>query len=202
MTGSIYIKQAIIASLCEHPDREKYRTRAFAGDSLTSMADALAGKGVALTKKDFFTPDEAGVYLIDTPGFWRNFKVIRDMLAKQGEYFTAADFLFTFSTAPARALSDSAISNKALDKVFSEDNWRGRYDEMELLWYKFTVPSRRDFTGGDGSRCDSAADVAFPQPFEPHPSWPVAPASPPFEEGSWSAESRDSKLAAVSRKGV
>ena len=151
MTGNSYIKQAIIAALCEHPEQEKYRTRAFVGDSLTQMADALAGKGVALTKRDFFTPDEAGTYLIDTPGFWRNFTRIRDMLAKQGERFVAEDFLFTVNTAQRRTLMSSAVDNKALDKVFSEENWRGRYDDMELLWYKVPVPPRREFANGDGT---------------------------------------------------
>lgn len=151
MTGSTYIKQAIIAALCEHPDQEKYRARAFVGDSLTNMTDALAGKGVALTKRDFFTPDEAGNYLIDTPGFWRNFARIRDLLAKQGERFNADDFLFTVNTSQRRTLMNSAVDNKALDKVFSEDVWRGRFDDMELLWYKVAVPARREFTNGDGT---------------------------------------------------
>lgn len=152
MTGSTYIKQAIIASLCEHPDQEKYRARAFAGDSLNAVTDALAGKAVALTKRDFFTPDETGAYLIDTPGFWRNFARIRDMLGKQGERFNAEDFLFTIKTNERRTLMNSAIDNKALDKVFSEEVWRGRYEDMEMLWYKVPVPARREFTqGGDGT---------------------------------------------------
>lgn len=151
MTGSTYIKQAIIAALCEHPEQEKYRTRAFVGDSLNAVTDALAGKGVALVKRDFFTPDETGAYLIDTPGFWRNFARIRDMLVKQGERLTADDFLFSLNAGQRRTLMNSAIDNKALDKVFSEDNWRGRYDEMELLWYKVPVPARREFTLGDGT---------------------------------------------------
>ncbi len=149
MTGNAYIRQAIIAALCEHPQQEKYRARAFSGDSLTSMTDALAGKGVALSKRDFLTPDENGTYLIDTPGFWRNFARIRDMLAKQGERFVSEDFLAVIGE--RRTLLNSAIDNRALDKVFSDANWRGRYDEMELLWYKVAVPARRDYTNGDGT---------------------------------------------------
>ena len=151
MTGSTHIKQAIIAALCEHPEQEKYRARAFKDDNLTAMTEALAGKGVALTKKDFFTPDENGVYLIDTAGFWRNFDRIRDMLAKQGERFEADDFLFTLNAGSRRLLMNSAIDHKSLDKVFSEQIWRGRFEEMELLWYKVAVPARRDFAGTDGT---------------------------------------------------
>jgi hypothetical protein len=151
MTGSTYIKQAVIAALCEHPDLEKYRARAFEGDSLSAMADALAGKSVALTKRDFFTPDEKGAYLIDTPGFWKNFARIRDMLAQGNERFSLDDFTFVLQASPERTLLQNAVEHNGLGAIFSEEIWRGRYEEMERLWHKVPVPARRAHANNDGA---------------------------------------------------
>lgn len=152
MTGSTFIKQAVIASLCDHPDQEKYRARAFAGDSLSAVTDALAGNGVALTKRDFFVPDENGAYLIDTPGFWKNFAKIRALLSRGNERFDADDFLFALKADGTRTLLSSAVENAALSEIFNTDVWRGRYDEMERLWYKvMPLPARREFAGTDGT---------------------------------------------------
>lgn len=149
MSANLYIKQAVISALCEHPDQEKYRSRAFAGDSLAAVAEALAGKGAAISKQDFFTPDERGNYIIDTPGFWRNFDRIRDMLAARGERFETQDFLFTLNESQRRTLLSSAGA-EGTRKIFTEAVWRGRFDEMESLWYKVPMPIRTGF-GNDGN---------------------------------------------------
>ncbi len=151
MTGSTYIKQAVIASLCEHPNQDKYRARAFAGDGLSAMTDALAGHGVALTKRDFFTPDENGVYLIDTPGFWANFEKIRTLLAKGNERFDAEDFLLPLQPVNTRTLLQSAIQYKGLGQIFTAPVWTGRFNDMELLWYKVPYLERKELTGADGT---------------------------------------------------
>lgn len=149
MSANLYIKQAVISALCDHPDQEKYRARAFTGENLATVADALAGKGVAITKQDFFTPDERGDYIIDTPGFWRNFERIRDLLAARGEKFDANDFLFEMNATQRRTLLSTAGS-EGTRKIFTDAVWRGRFDEMESLWYKVAMPVRREF-GADGN---------------------------------------------------
>ena len=92
MSGGRYIKQAIIAALCEHPDQEKYKTRAFSGENLEKVMEALAEQRNKLTKEDFFTQDDEGKYLIDTPGFWRNFDKVLAIVNKAGDKFTMDDF--------------------------------------------------------------------------------------------------------------
>ena len=58
MSGGKYIKQAIIAALCEHPDKDKYSARAFSGEGLNKTVDALSNTAHQLTKADFLSPDE------------------------------------------------------------------------------------------------------------------------------------------------
>lgn len=151
MSANTYIKQAVIAALCEHPAQEKYRARAFAGDSLKALTEALSGASVVITKQDFFTPDEDGNILIDTAGFWRNLDKIEAMLAARGERFDTDDYLQPIGGGyPRRTLLTSAAQHGALDKIFNQKNWRGRFDEMECLWFKLPYPARRE-NGTDGT---------------------------------------------------
>jgi hypothetical protein len=149
MSGGRYIKQAIVAALVEHPDQEKYKTRAFSGDNLQQMMDAIAKETNQLKKADFLSPDDDGRCLADTPGFWKNFAKVLDIVSKAGEKFTMEDFTKVIGR-DDRTLLDSARENGGLAAVFTTDVWKGRYDEMERLWFKVPVPSRRDLFRNDG----------------------------------------------------
>lgn len=92
MSGGRYIKQAIIAALCEHPEQETYKTRAFSGENLNQVMEALAEHKNKLTKADFFTPDDEGRMIIDTPGFWKNFGKVQEIVAAAGDSFRLEDF--------------------------------------------------------------------------------------------------------------
>jgi len=151
MSGGRYIKQAIIAALCEHPDQEKYKTRAFSGENLEKVMEALAEQRNKLTKEDFFTQDDEGKYLIDTPGFWRNFDKVLAIVNKAGDKFTMDDFKKPLGpNEDSRSLLDSARQNGGLGKIFSASVWQGRFDEMERLWYYVPMPSRRELFRNDG----------------------------------------------------
>lgn len=151
MNGGRYIKQALIASLCEHPDQEKYKTRAFSNENLEKVMEALAEQRNTLTKADFFTPDDEGKYIIDTPGFWRNYDKILALVEKSGDKFTMDDFLKPLGPhEDSTNLIDSARKHGGFEKVFSAATWTGRYDEMERLWYRVPMPSRRDLFRNDG----------------------------------------------------
>lgn len=150
MSGGRYIKQAIIAALCEHPDQEKYKTRAFSGENLNAMMEAIAEQGNKLTKADFLTADDEGKYIVDTPGFWKNFDKVQDIVTKAGEKFDIADFTKYLDKNETRTLLDSAKEHGGLAKLFTAKVWQGRFDDMERLWYKVPVPARRELSRNDG----------------------------------------------------
>ena len=154
MSGERYIKQALIAAMVEHPDQDKYRTRAFSGENLEKVVEALAESKNKLTKADFLTPDDDGKLIIDTPGFWKNFSKVLDIVTKAGEKFTFDDFTKPLARDDGRSeprdLLESARQGGGLGKIFAADVWQGRYDEMERLWYRVAVPSRRDLFKNDG----------------------------------------------------
>lgn len=150
MSGGRYIKQAIIAALCEHPNQEKYKTRAFSGENLQKVMDAISTEGNKLTKADFFMPDDDGNYIIDTPGFWKNFDKIRDIVHACGDKFSLEDFTKPLGRDDSRTLLEGASTNGGLAKLFSLDVWKGRFDEMERLWFKVKMPWRRETFKNDG----------------------------------------------------
>lgn len=151
MSGGRYIKQAIIAALCEHPDHEKYKARAFSGENLEKVMQALAEQRNTLTKEDFFTQDDDGKYLIDTPGFWRNFDKVQAIIAKAGDSFTMDDFRKPLGPSEeSRNLLEGARQWGGLGKIFTKSVWEGRFDEMERLWYYVPMPSRRELFHNDG----------------------------------------------------
>ena len=152
MTGGRYIKEAIIASLCEHPQQDKYRVRAFSGDSLNKVTEALSGReGYSLSKKDFLTPDENGKSIIDTPGFWKNFEKINDIVRANGDKFIMDDFLAPLEQDARRTLLESAIQYGGLKKLFTPAVWQDRYDEMERLWFRVRITARRETFNNDGT---------------------------------------------------
>lgn len=150
MTGAKYIKQAMIAALCEHPEQEKYRARAFAGANLPDLMNVMAEQGGKLTKEDFMSPDDDGKYIIDTAGFWRNFSKIRGIVENNGGRFELADFLKTMGENESRTLLESAIRHGAVKDVFTFDVWKGRFDDMEHAWYLVDIANRRAHGKNDG----------------------------------------------------
>jgi hypothetical protein len=150
MNAERYIKQAVIAALCEHPDLEKYKSKVFSNDNLTVLADALAQQGQRISKQDLFTPDDDGRYIIDTPGFFKNYQKICALLSKNNESMGLDDYMRPLKKDGTRNMIDAACEARALGQVFAADQWKGRYDEMERLWFKFPLSPRREFGGNDG----------------------------------------------------
>lgn len=151
MSGERYIKQAIIAALCEHPEQDKYQKRAFAGDNLQRMLETMRAGMSQLTKADFFTPDDEGRYIIETPGMWRNFEKIRDIIHANGGRFRMEDFLLPLGrSGDSRTLLENASDSNALAKIFTAEVWKGNFDEMERLWYYVPMMPRSNTFGNDG----------------------------------------------------
>ncbi len=142
MSGANYIKKALVAALCEHPDAEKYRNLAFSGDNLTQTLEAMAGQQQMLTKADFLALDDAGKCLLDCPGAWKNFARIAETARANGDRFTFDDFITPI--AGDRTLLDSAVAHGGLSNIFTFEIWEGRFDDMERLWHRVPVPNRKE----------------------------------------------------------
>ncbi len=148
---SRYITQAIIAALCEHPDQGKYKDLAFSGENLKTVMNAMSGKGQKLSKADFFMPDDNGKFIIDTPGFWKNFDQVLAIVHQNGENFVAEDFYRALNGKDdGRSLLDSAAQHGGLGALFSVATWTGRFDDMERLWYYVSSESRKTLFKNDG----------------------------------------------------
>ncbi len=148
---SRYIAQAIIAALCEHPDQAKYKDLAFSGDNLKTVMNAMSGKGEKLSKADFFTADDNGKFIIDTPGFWKNFDKVLEIVQQNGECFVAEDFYRPLNGKDdGRTLLDSAAQHDGLAALFSAATWTGRYDDMERLWFHVSSENRKALFKNDG----------------------------------------------------
>ncbi len=148
-TGKSLIKQAFIAALCEHPDAEQYRARAFAGDNLEQLQKDLAEASRHVTKADILTPFDDGKFIMDTENAWKNFHKIEKLVRDNGEKFEVADFLKETGS-NERTLLTSAEKNNGLEKLFSASMWKGRVEEMEHLWFFVSAPDRKAFNKGRG----------------------------------------------------
>lgn len=149
MDAERYMKQAVIAKLCDHPDKDAYIKRVFSDDNVMNML----GMTAKLTKADLFMPDDAGKFIIDTPGFWNNIAKIADLLQKEsGEYFTIEDFIrpLTGVDGDANLLASAARCN-LMAKLFSPEVWMGRFEEMETLWYHVGIMHRRNVFNAEGT---------------------------------------------------
>ena len=145
MTDQRAIKNLMIAILCEHPDVEQYRNKAPSVDRLDLLQD------LRITKQDLFTPDDQGRMVIDTPGFFKNYRQICALLAQNGEKLTLDDFMRPLRTNDRNHhLVFLATQNKAVGDIFAVDLWYGRFEEMQALWHKFPLPHRREIGGNDG----------------------------------------------------
>lgn len=147
MSGGKHIKQAIIASLCEHPDAEKYRLRAFSGGSLERIA---MGNPETLTKDDFLTPDDDGTFILDSAGAWKNFDKIVKIVHSGGERFVFQDFMKVLNEKSGRTVLESAQAYAGLSSIFTFDVWQGHFGEMERLWHKVPKPQRDKIFGNNG----------------------------------------------------
>lgn len=140
------LKQAIVASLTEHPDAEKYIQRAFSEDPAGLVRELSHPQ--ALTKADFFATDDEGKSFIDSAGAWRNFDKIAEIIRLGGERFTFEDFTSPLTAASQKTLLDSARTNSGTAKVFTFENWKGHFGEMERLWYKLPSHDRNKNQSG------------------------------------------------------
>ena len=141
------LKKAIVASLTEHPEAEKYRERAFA-ENPAQFTKSLA-QGQSLKKADFFTRDDQGKPFVDSAGAWKNFEKIAEALRLDGEKLTYEDFM-TPMPGMQKTLLDSAKENNSVSKVFAADIWEGRFTEMEKLWYQMPILERKAIGGYHG----------------------------------------------------
>jgi hypothetical protein len=149
MNGERYIKQAVIDSLIEHPDAEKFRQRAFASGNIEQVLEAMA-KSQTLKKADFLAPDEEGKFIIDSLSAWKNFDKIARAVQASGGRFTYEDFTTPLFRDQQRTLLDSARTYGGLGKVFTPEIWQGRFEEMERLWYRVPFPNRRELFRNEG----------------------------------------------------
>jgi len=148
MSNGIYIKQAIMASLCEHPRAKEYMERAFSQDNIQSGIEALKDTQ-SLKIADIFIPDDDGLFIIDNAASWKNFDKLVKVINANKESFTFEEFSKPLGK-NGRSLIDMAIEHSALDKVFSLDLWKGNFDEMERLWYRVPVPHRKAVFSNEG----------------------------------------------------
>jgi len=135
------VKRAIVASLTGHPDAEKYLQRA-TSETPERLVSSLGA--ARLTKADFLSLDDDGKPFMDTAAAWRNFGRIAEIIALSGEKFTYEDLTKPLtSSSIQRTLLDSARGNDGISQLFSADIWKGRYQEMENLWFKIPPYDRK-----------------------------------------------------------
>lgn len=156
------LKQAVIAALCDHPNAKKYHDRAFPGDPLPDVIKSvMAQQEQALTKADFLVVDDDGKLIIDSDAAWKNFDKILGIVQKNGDNFTYDDFTKPLVAGSQKYLLDCARLHAGLGKVFTFEAWKGRYDEMERLWYKVPMPDRKALFGRQGMMSTALKSTLF-----------------------------------------
>jgi hypothetical protein len=149
MTDRTLLKQAYIATLCNHKDAHFYRNKAFSEQNLDQLAKQIKDAGEKITKADFFSCDHYDQYFLDNSEAWKNFDKIVDIVHDNGERFEISDFLQNMGPAnKQRTFLDSALEYGAFEKVFQAKIWEGRYEEMEKLYYSILPRQRRQYDGG------------------------------------------------------
>lgn len=137
------LKQAFIATLCKHPKASDYQQDAFRSADIMGLYKKLKEAGETLNKSDFLGTDKSGEYFLGSARAWDNFHHIVEILRENGEEFTADDFLTVKEGSYyQRPLIESVVSHDKVDKLFSADVWKGRFEEMENLWY-YIPPNKR-----------------------------------------------------------
>lgn len=109
----------------------------------SDMASGLL-EATKLTKDDFFTTTTAkGKSFFEFKKTWENLRKIFDIVGKNGEKVTLADFKRVVSG--SKNAIDLAIDCKALEEIFIPEIWAGHSKEMEDLWFsidKWKRPSK------------------------------------------------------------
>ena len=150
MKDRTLLKQAYIATLCNHPDADFYKKQVFATDNLAQLAEQFKTSEEQITKADFFISDRLGRPFLDHPKAWDNFEKIVEIVEKNGERFEVSDFLQSFQTSGrlSKNFLDLVVEHNAFDKVFQAKLWMGRYKDMEELYYNIK-PGPRGRNDGD-----------------------------------------------------
>ena len=137
------LKTAFIATLCKHPRASDYQQDAFRSADIMGLYKKLKEAGETLSKADFLGTDKNGEYFLGSERAWENFHHIVEIVAENGEQFTADDFLeVKEGSYYQRPLIESVVKYDKVDKLISADIWKGRFEEMENLWY-FIPPNKR-----------------------------------------------------------
>ena len=144
MTLSDIKKQALVAALCEHPDAQKYWETAFPGYSRSSLDRLLHKPENRLKKEDLFIQGDDGKSFLDQEGFWKNFSKVSEIIAKNHEHFTRADFLRNINKNNWRTLLQSAQQTKGFLHIFKPEPWAGHFEDMQDVFSSFTFMERKE----------------------------------------------------------
>ncbi len=144
------LKNAFIATICKHPKATDFQKDAFKNADLKGLYKKLKDAGEIISKADFLAKDEKGNCFLAHERAWDNFHFIVDIVRENGEEFTAEDFLqISDDSYYRRPIIESISSHCKLDVVFDAHVWKGRFEEMENLWYYMPPAKRREITGDD-----------------------------------------------------
>ena len=147
------LKTAFIATLCKHPNASDYQQDAFRSADIMGLYKKLKEAGETLTKADFLGTDKNGEYFLGSERAWENFHHIVEIVRENGEEFTADDFLTVKEGSYyKRPLIESVVSHDKVEKLFSADLWKGRFEEMENLWYYIPPNKRGDIAKNEDGR--------------------------------------------------
>jgi len=147
------LKKALIATLCKHPQAADYQQDAFRSADIMGLYKKMKEAGEVLTKADFLGTDKNGEYFLGSARSWDNFHHIVEILKENGEQFTADDFLTVQEGSYyRRPLLESVVTHDKVDKLFTADVWKGRFEEMENLWYYIPPNKRGDLAKEEDGR--------------------------------------------------
>ncbi len=144
------LKTAFVATLCKHSNTDSYQKDAFKKADIKGLYKKLKDAGEVISKADFLDVDENGENFLASEKAWDNFHYIVDIVRENGDEFTADDFLkLEDNSFYKRPLIESMKSHQKMDKVFNAHVWKGRFEEMENLWYHIPPAKRKEMTGDD-----------------------------------------------------
>ena len=144
MTEHTPIKEALIASICEHRSAEDFQRKLFSEKNIGKLVEQFKEVGEVLSKADFFSRDSDGHHFLDDRNAWNNFERIVDIVHKNGERFAAEDFLREVDTGRGWTTTflDMAIKYDAVDALMKPEIWKGRYEDIEKICFSIPVGKR------------------------------------------------------------
>lgn len=153
MNNDKIIRQAVFAALCGHPDAEKIKQRALSGSLQDSIAatEAMSRQLKTLTADILLTQDDSGKPMLDTPEAWKSFDKVIAALESCGVRLTYENFLRPLKERDTKTLIDLAIAHNGIEKLFSFQVWRGRFDEMQRVWFLLPTKHRNEITKKQGA---------------------------------------------------